>query len=111
MKAKFCNVIEKGGFVYGLDDGILACVDLASGRRRWKQGRYGHGQILLVGELLLVMGEGGEVALVEPGNGRELARIAVFDMKTWNPPALAGRYLFVRNHREAACYRLPIADG
>ena len=110
MKAKFTNLVQRDGFVYGLDDGILACVDVETGRRRWKGGRYGHGQVLLVGELLLVTTESGEVVLVDavPEELREVTRFSVFDHKSWNPPALAGRYLLLRTDREAACFRLPV---
>lgn len=111
LKAKFTNVVVRDGYVYGLDDGILTCLDLDTGERQWKSGRYGHGQVLLVGDLLLVTSEGGDVVLVEPvpEERRELARYQVFDRKTWNPPALAGRYLLVRNDREAVCLRLALA--
>ena len=112
MKAKFTNIVVHSGHIYGLDDGILACVDLTNGRRKWKRGRYGHGQILLVGGLLLVTAENGEVVLLEPvpDEPRELTRFRAFDHKTWNPPAVAGRYLLVRTDREAACFELPV-DG
>lgn len=110
MKAKFSNVIAHDGCVYGLDDGILACVDLTDGKRKWKQGRYGHGQMLLVGGLLLVTTESGEIVLCEPSpdEPRELTRFRAFSGKTWNPPALAGAYLLLRTDVEAVCYRLPV---
>ena len=109
LKAKFSNVVHRGGYLYGLDDGILVSIDLADGRRAWKRGRYGHGQILLAGDILVVLSERGEVALVDasPEAFRELARAKAIDGKTWNHPALAGRYLLVRNDREAACLELP----
>ena len=113
MKAKFTNVVHREGYLYGLDDGILASVDLASGERRWKGGRYGHGQLILVHDLLLVLAEDGRVVLVEatPEAHRELATFSALEGKTWNHPALAGRLLFVRNDREAACYELPLEPG
>ena len=112
FQAKFSNLVERGGFVYGVSDGSFACLDLKDGNVRWKGGRYGHGQGLLVGEHYLQMTEiPGELVLLRPTPDapNELARFRVFDEKTWNPLALSGDLLLVRNDREAACIRLPLA--
>ena len=69
LKAKFTNVVEYQGRLYGLDDGTLVCLDPATGERCWKEGRYGHGQVILAGGLLLVQSEDGQVALIEPDPG------------------------------------------
>ena len=114
FQAKFSNPAEHGGFVYGVSDGIFACLDLKDGTVRWKDGRYGHGQGLLVGEHYLQMTERpGDIVLLRPtpDGANELARFHVFDDKTWNPIALSGDLLLVRNDREAACIRLPLAAG
>jgi len=110
LKPKFTNLVRRGQHVYGLDDGTLACVNLEQGNREWKEGRYGHGQILLIDDLLLVQAESGDVVLVEisPEKPRELARFQALQGKTWNNPVLLGDTLLVRNDREAACYRLPL---
>ena len=110
MKSKFGTLIQRDGFIYGLDDGALACIDANTGDLKWKGERYGHGQMMLVGNLLLIMAESGDVVLLEPNpqESRELARFKVFTAKTWNPPALAGDLLFVRNDQEAACLQLPL---
>jgi outer membrane protein assembly factor BamB len=109
LKSKFANMVLHAGSVYGLDDGVLACLDPANGERRWKDGRYGHGQLILVEDLLLVQTEEGEMVLVQPNSSAltELSRFAALDGKTWNPPALAGPVLVVRNDLEAAAYELP----
>jgi outer membrane protein assembly factor BamB len=111
LKSKFANLLLRDGSVYGLDDGVFTCLDAATGERRWKEGRYGHGQLLMVDDVLLVQTEDGELVLVEPSPSglSELSRFAALDGKTWNPPALAGRTLLVRNDLEAAAYELPAA--
>ena len=111
LKSKFANMVLHEGTVYGLDDGIMTAIDPETGERLWKRGRYGHGQILLVDDLILIQAESGEVVLVEanPEKLVELARFEALAEKTWNPLALSGKYLLVRNHREAACYELPLA--
>jgi outer membrane protein assembly factor BamB len=108
MKTKFTTAVIHDGRIFGLDEGILACLDLETGRQLWKGKRYKHGQILLVGNLLLIQAEEGEVVLGEPTRTefKELGRIEALSSKTWNNPALAGRYLLVRNDREAVCYEL-----
>ncbi len=110
MKAKFSHLFMRDGSVFGLDDGILACVDVANGSQKWKEGRYGHGQGLLVGDLYLLMAESGELVLLRPTPEapNELTRLKVFSSKTWNPPALAGDVLLLRNDREAVCLKLPV---
>jgi outer membrane protein assembly factor BamB len=110
LKAKFTNLVRVGEFIYGLDDGVLTCIDARDGTRRWRDGKYRHGQVILVGSLLLLMAEDGDVVLLDPqpDHRRELTRFPALSGKTWNPPALAGCYLLVRNDLEAACYRLPV---
>lgn len=110
LKAKFTNVVHSAGVLYGLDDGVLTAIDATTGERHWKRGRYGHGHVILADDLLVVQSEKGEIALVEasPEGYTELGIFAALTGKSWNSPALAGRFLLVRNATEAACYELPV---
>jgi outer membrane protein assembly factor BamB len=110
MRCKFTSPIYIDGFIYGLDDGVLACLEAETGKRRWKGGRYGHGQILHSERRIFVQCENGEFAVVEadPRQWRESAKFRVLPgEKNWNAPALAGNRLFVRNHFEMAAFELP----
>jgi len=113
LKAKFSNPVFHRGSVYGLDDGVLVCLDPESGERRWKRGRYGHGQLLLVGEHLLIQAEDGRVVVVDanPEEPIERASFGPLEHRTWNTLALAGDQLFLRNDREAVVYRIALAEG
>ncbi len=109
LKTKFTSPVVKGEYAYALSDGRMECVRVADGKRQWKGRGYGHGQLLLVGNNLLIMAEQGEVALVaaEPKRFTELARVPALTGVTWNVPTLSGNRLLIRNADEAACLKLP----
>ena len=113
LRTKFTSCVVKDGFAYGLNDGILECVDLSNGKRAWKKGRYRHGQVILVGDTLLVTAENGSVVLVAADSKelRELASLPVIGDVTWNTAAISGNRLLMRNSDEAACVILPLKSG
>jgi outer membrane protein assembly factor BamB len=108
LKNKFSTSVLHDGYVYGLDEAILACVDAATGELQWKGGRYGYGQVLLASGHLVITTERGDVVLVKatPQSHQEVARFSAVEGKTWNTPAIDGGRLLVRNTREMACYRI-----
>jgi outer membrane protein assembly factor BamB len=108
MKNKFNSSVLYQGHVYGLDEGILTCVDVNTGERRWKGGRYGYGQVILAGSNLIVITDTGELALVRAASDQfsEVARFQAIDGQTWNYPAIASGRLLVRNANQMAAFNI-----
>jgi outer membrane protein assembly factor BamB len=112
LKPGFNDWVAHRGALYGFDQEIFACINLETGKRHWKKGRYGTGQVLLLPEndQLLVLSEKGELVLLRATTEMldELARCQVLEGKTWNHPVLVGDRLYVRNAEEAACWEIPL---
>jgi outer membrane protein assembly factor BamB len=108
MRNKFNSSVLFDGYIYGLDESIMACIDVMTGERMWKGGRYGYGQLLLAGDHIVVLTESGEVVLVKetPQGHEEVAMFQALTGKTWNVPAIADGILLVRNQTEMAAYNI-----
>ena len=113
LKPYYNDFVINKGHAFGFDGSILSAIDLADGARKWKGGRYGAGQLLVLPDqdLLLVLSEEGELALVSatPDKFRELARFKAIEGKSWSHPVLVRDTLLVRNGEEMAAFRLSIA--
>jgi hypothetical protein len=110
LKPYFSDFVVHEGHAYGFDKNILAAIDLADGQRKWKGGRYGTGQLVLLPDqdLLLLLSEQGELVLVRatPEAFTEVAKVAAIEGKSWSHPVLVGDRLLVRNAQEMAAFRL-----
>ena len=109
LKTKFSSPIYKNGFIYGLNENRLVCIDSIDGSLKWTGNKYGYGQIISASDHLLILGDSGDLSLVKMNPEKFIEKASYKALKggrTWNYPALAGGLLFLRNSHEIVCYDL-----
>jgi outer membrane protein assembly factor BamB len=111
--AHYANPVYHDGAIYGLaptgTTNFLTCIDAETGKRLWRHdGSFGAAQLLVSGGILLMQTERPcEIIVLKPTTKgyEELSRFAgVRGVKTWNTPALAGGFLYLRNNESMACF-------
>jgi outer membrane protein assembly factor BamB len=111
LTTKFSNPVIHAGHVFALADGFLECVELESGKLKWSlRDKFGHGQLLLVGDHLVVHSEFGNLGIFPASPDKPAWDIKIRTIKglCWNTLALSGNKLIVRSDLEMACLELPI---
>ena len=109
MRCRFSNPVLHEGYIYGLDEGFLVCLDPATGQRKWREGRYGHGQLLLSRDLLVILSETGALVLVE-ANPQKYVQLGVFQQPersnrpAWAHPVIANGRLYIADQDVLFCY-------
>ena len=116
LRTKMMSPVIKDGHAYSLSDGFFECSNIVDdeqeGRRTFrKRDRFGNGQLLLVGDHILIHTEKGKLKLVaaNPEAYSELGEIPTITGICWNTICLYDKYLLVRSEREAACFELPLS--
>jgi hypothetical protein len=111
LKPEFPDFVVHGGYAYGFDVGIFCCIKVADGKRAWKDGRYGRGQVILLADQddLLVTSETGELVLLaaDSNERRELGKFQALDGKTWNHAVVRSDRIYLRNAEQMACFAIP----
>ncbi len=107
LKAKFSNPVLKDGYLYGLSENLLVCLEAKTGELKWRGKKYGYGRILVSKDKLLILGSAGVLSVVEasPNEFMELFSEQILsDSRCWNGPALADGYFVAMNGEELACF-------
>jgi outer membrane protein assembly factor BamB len=100
------------GYLYGMDNvggagpvTHLACIEAATGKRAWRQNRFGKGNFILADGKLFMTTIAGEiiVARASPDSYQELGRQTAIGA-TRQAPSLADGLLYVRDDEEIACF-------
>jgi outer membrane protein assembly factor BamB len=112
LRCRYSSPVKHGDFIYGIDEtGSIGCIEIDTGKKRWKSGRFGNGQLVLIGDRMLVTHENGSISIVacDPTKLVVVATIkglAGTSIRTWNCPAVGRGKLVVRNDQVIECYEL-----
>jgi outer membrane protein assembly factor BamB len=108
MKNHFSSSVLHEGYLYGFDNAILKCIDANTGEEQWKVRGFGKGSLVYADGHFIVLGESGNLALVEAAHTEylEIAQTQVLNGRCWTPPTVSGGKLYLRNHEELVCLDL-----
>jgi len=108
MSNHFNSSVLIGGFLYGFDNGTLKCVKAESGEQTWAKRRLGKGSLIYADGNLIVLGERGQLVLLEANSDEyiEKGRTQVLKGKTWTSPTLDNGKLYLRHQKEIVCLDL-----
>jgi outer membrane protein assembly factor BamB len=105
MASHFSSPVLHNNHLYGFDESFLTCMDVSTGQPRWQQRGFNKGSLLYADGHLIVLGEYGNLALVEatPAGYQEKASAQMLKGKSWTMPTLANGRLYLRNQSEMLC--------
>jgi outer membrane protein assembly factor BamB len=93
------------GNLYGFDGQVssnnnrLRCLNVETNEIKWTQDGLGTGALTLAGDKLIIMGEGGQLAIAkaDPAAYRQLAFTQVFDGRGWTMPTFENGRIYCRS--------------
>lgn len=110
------GILKVGDLAFGTTAQALMCFDFNTGQLKWEERAIGAASMCLVDGRLILHGENGEVALIQPSAEKyiEKGRFTPMDSpkksngmeKSWAYPAVADGKLYVRDHGVLWCYAL-----
>lgn len=99
MRNHFNTSVFLDGFIYGVDEKTLKCLDAATGEVKWTEEGLGKGSLILADGNLIVLSEKGELVLApaSPDGFSDNGRYQALGGKCWTAPVLANGLIFARN--------------
>jgi len=102
------------GYLYGLygygsyGTAPLKCIELLTGNEKWSHSGFGQGGLMLVGNMLVVLSDVGEIVVVEatPDAYTEVARADMLTGKCWSSPILSDNRIYARSTTQGVCFEL-----
>ncbi len=109
------GMVFVNGYVYGTNDNALVCVDVKNGDVLWRDRSVGKGSVTYADGHLYVVGEAGEIALVEasPDGYVEKGRfkhVNRSDKRLWAHPVVFQGRLYVRDQDTLTVYDVSARD-
>lgn len=131
LSSVFSTPFEQGGYIYGsTDDGVLCCIEAATGKRMWETRKPNNDKRLPSGDIFIVKHEptghfflateNGDLIIADltPQGYHERGRAHLVNPTTvlrgmgpkrdivWSHPAFANRSVYARNDKELVCVSL-----
>jgi outer membrane protein assembly factor BamB len=108
MRNHHGGIVLVDGYLYGYNDGILTCLEFATGKMMWRDRSVGKGSVTFADGRLYIQSENNVVGLAEasPTGYREHGRFPIpdKDRMSWAHPVISDGRLYVRNQDTLLVY-------
>lgn len=118
MKAHWNTPIVLDGMMYGCSgrnsgDAELRCVELLTGKIRWREKKFARSSLTYVDEHLILLDERGQLVLIK-ANPDQYEEVTAFDGSTgvefqspcWAAPIISHGLMYVRGKKQLFCFEL-----
>jgi outer membrane protein assembly factor BamB len=99
LRSQLSGPILLDGFVYGIDDNQLVCLDWKTGQVQWKEKSVGKGTLTAAAGKLIVLSENGRL-MIAPASPKEFAAVSsapILKGRCWTMPVLSNGLIYARN--------------
>ena len=102
MRSQMSGPVLIDGYLYGMDDDQLACVNWKTGEQMWVEKAPKKGSVSAAGDKLIIIGERGKLFIVQatPKGYQELSSAQVLEHLCWAMPVLANGKIYVRDAKK-----------
>ncbi|HOM76091.1 MAG TPA: PQQ-binding-like beta-propeller repeat protein [Anaerohalosphaeraceae bacterium] len=99
MRSQLSGPVLIDGYLYGIDDNQLVCLNWKTGQKKWAFADVKKGAVSAAGSTLIVIGEKGMLYTIKasPESCQPIASVPVLNGKCWTMPVLANGRLYVRD--------------
>ncbi len=99
MRSQLSGPVLIGGYLYGIDENQLICMNFMTGEVKWKERKIGKGSLMAADGKLIVLSDKGILYFAEPSPQafKPISSAKILSGKCWTMPVLANGRIYTKS--------------